>query len=178
MMVSSSEDRKGSAKRALVSKGQGAGWCVPRGLSSESQKCAFNGAQGDRAANPEHGVQDTPTVFAYAPKISEGEWKYPVMLDYDKGLDERWQRVAFERGASYATIYRTRPGHYNVVLYFSRVVSREEAIEIMTGAGCDPGYIAVVKRKGLGMRITPRHENGPNGARTVPERVMVGAWTR
>lgn len=37
-----------------MSKGQGAGCCVPF---------------GDRAANPEHGVQDTPTVAASPPNI-------------------------------------------------------------------------------------------------------------
>jgi hypothetical protein len=109
--------------------------------------------------------------------LAPRDWEYPVMFDYDDGLKD-WQVtaylvVAYRHGAHRAEVYVTQPDHYNVVCYFKRVVPRDEVVRMLEAAGCDRGYIELVRRKGVGMRLTPRTEMRDGERRVVPVRKLI-----
>lgn len=95
-------------------------------------------------------------------------FEYPVMIDYDRGLGDRWREAARKHGAHRAEIHTTRPKHYNVLLFFKRVVPDSEVVEILKSAGADEGYIALVKQRGPGIRASERVEVTRNSRRAVP----------
>lgn len=83
---------------------------------------------------------------------------YEVYADFDEDVPKRgeMEKVAAQFGAGGWSRMETSPGRWRVTFFFTRRLSRDEAVKLLRAVGADPQYVELVAARGMTRRATPK----------------------